>query len=237
MANQRQQPDPSGFTAEDEIDLVLGHANPNPTRDGCPPQEVLLALARRERPIDDPAYNHLIKCSPCYREVRALQQSAGVQPRATPRSPRWWRAAAAAVLILGVAGAWFLLSRPDRSLPAAGSPEVSKPVEVGAQVDLRKYTVARSDEKQAEPGPVSLPRARVKLTLLLPVGSDPGRYEVQVLDSNLVSKVSAVGEAEIRNYITTLEATLDIGVLPPGAYQLALRRHGEDWRLFPARVR
>jgi hypothetical protein len=75
MANQGQRPDSSDFIAEDEIDLVLGGANPNPTRDGCPPREVLSALARRERPMADPAWEHLIKCSPCYREVRAIQQA------------------------------------------------------------------------------------------------------------------------------------------------------------------
>jgi hypothetical protein len=75
MANQGQRPDSSDFIAEDEIDLVLGGANPNPTREGCPPREVLSALARRERPIGDPAWEHLIKCSPCYREVRAIQQA------------------------------------------------------------------------------------------------------------------------------------------------------------------
>jgi hypothetical protein len=84
MAVHVQGPDPSGFTAENEIDLVLGSANPNPERTGCP-CDVLVALARRQRMADDPAYEHLIKCSPCYREVRALQQAAGEFRRRFPR--------------------------------------------------------------------------------------------------------------------------------------------------------
>jgi hypothetical protein len=107
---------------------------------------------------------------------------------------------------------------------------------MSAQLDLRKYTVMRGDERQAEPEPISLPRGRLNLTLLLLVGSEPGQYDVQVLDSNLASKASTTGDAEIREYITTLQAMLDVGALPPGAYQLALRRHGEDWRLFPLRL-
>lgn len=75
MTNEGQRRDSSDFIAEDEIDLVLGGANPNPTRAGCPPREVLSALARRERPMADPAWEHLLKCSPCYREVRAIQQA------------------------------------------------------------------------------------------------------------------------------------------------------------------
>ena len=93
MANQRQ-PDTSGFTAETDIDLVLGNANPNPTRTGCPSDDVLTALARRERSVDDPAYDHLTKCSPCYRRVRALQQ--GIGERRGSVAWRTWRLAAGA---------------------------------------------------------------------------------------------------------------------------------------------
>lgn len=77
MANSRQRPDSSAFIAENEIDVVLGGAHPNPAREGCPPTEVIEALARRERPADDPEWRHVFKCSPCYREVRTLQQAAG----------------------------------------------------------------------------------------------------------------------------------------------------------------
>ena len=65
------------FTPENEIDVVLGAASPNPARVGCPPGDVLVELARRTRSITDPWYDHLIDCSPCYRAVRALQQAAG----------------------------------------------------------------------------------------------------------------------------------------------------------------
>jgi hypothetical protein len=108
---------------------------------------------------------------------------------------------------------------------------------MSAQLDLRKYTVMRGDQRQPEPEPISLPRGRLDLTLLLPVGSEPGQYDVQVLDSNLASRASTTGNAEIREYITTLHAILDVGVLPPGTYRLALRRRGEDWRLFPVDVK
>jgi hypothetical protein len=40
-----------------------------------------------------------------------------------------------------------------------------------------------------------------------------------------------------RIHITTLHATLDVSNLAPGAYQLAVRRHGEDWRMFPVNVK
>jgi hypothetical protein len=63
-----------------------------------------------------------------------------------------------------------------------------------------------------------------------------GTYDLQLLDSSLTSKASATGSAEIRDYITTLHASLELTIVEPGSYQLAIRRHGEDWRLFPIRV-
>ena len=77
MTNGGQRPDPLGFRIENEMDLLFGRAHPNPTRVGCPPPELLKRLARRELPIDDPAYDHFAKCSPCYQELRALQVADG----------------------------------------------------------------------------------------------------------------------------------------------------------------
>jgi hypothetical protein len=74
---RRRCTDESTFVPENEIGVVLGGANPNPGRDGCPPRRLLIELARRDRSISDPWYDHLSECSPCYREVRAFQQAAG----------------------------------------------------------------------------------------------------------------------------------------------------------------
>ena len=114
MANEGQHSDPPELTSGDDIDKVLGQANPNPTRAGCPPGEVLTALARRERPIGDPAYEHLTKCSPCYREFRALQVAQAPQPAVGVFK---WAAAAAAVLV-ALVGGWFFFVAQDRAVPA-----------------------------------------------------------------------------------------------------------------------
>src|SRR5436853_5767501 len=166
MAN-RQSPDATGFKAENEIDLVLGNANPNPARAGCPPRDVLTALARRKRPIDDPAYDHLIKCSPCYREVRALQQRSAVRPSGF-QSPRRWAAVAAAVIIIGVAAGWLVSSRSNRAVPGNEVAPVTRTPEFSAQLDLRKYTAIRGEEKRPELEPLSLPAGRVQAPILRP---------------------------------------------------------------------
>jgi hypothetical protein len=109
-------------------------------------------------------------------------------------------------------------------------------VEQQARFDHRPFAVRRGDERTKEPEGLVLSRARLKATILLPVGSEPGEYEVQILDADLKSRASSTGSAAIIDYVTTLETTPDTSALPPGTYQLALRRKGEDWRLHPAQL-
>jgi hypothetical protein len=233
MTNGGHRPDPSGFRIENEMDLLLGRAHPNPAREGCPPAEMLMRLARRELPIGDPAYDHIGKCSPCYQELRVIQQADAARLAAAVKRKRL-AYAAAAVLVLAMAGSWFAL----RQTTGTGGTAVSTTgVEQGARLDLRPFAVTRGDERTKEPEALALSRARLKATILLPVGSEPGEYEVQILDADLKPRASSTGSATLVNYVTTLETTLDTTALPPGSYQLAVRRQGEDWRFVPAQLR
>ena len=232
MTNGGQRPDPSGFRIENEMDLLFGRAHPNPTRVGCPPPDLLKSLARRELPIDDPAYDHFAKCSPCYQELRALQQADAATAATVKR--RRTMLAAAAILALAVAGSWFVFRQTDDTRPPA--PSMAQATQV-ASLDLRPLAVTRSDEQKAAAAPLEIPRGRVNATILLPVGSSPGAYELRILDGDLRVRASAKGSAEIRNYITTLEAAIDASPLDAGEYQLTLRREGGEWQMFPLRVR
>ena len=73
MAQQGQAVHDVDVTLGDDIDEVLSWANPNPERIGCPSHETLIAFARREQPIGDSAYEHILKCSPCYRDFVAAR--------------------------------------------------------------------------------------------------------------------------------------------------------------------
>lgn len=233
MTNDGQRSDPLRFQIENEMDLLLGRAHPNPAREGCPPREMLVSLSRRELPIGDPAYDHLSKCSPCYQEFRALQQKDAADRTSAARRKRL-AYAAAAVLVLAVAGSWFALRGGDG--PPVSVPSASETVLQVASLDLRPLAVSRSEEQKSAT-PLEVPHGRVNATILLPVGSSPGAYEVRILDHDLRVRASTTGSAEIRNYITTLEASLDTSGLDAGDYQFTLRREGGEWQLFPLRVR
>lgn len=75
MADTPQAPENDDQQTQRAIDEVFGSANPNPERVGCLSQDELKALAERRLPIGAPGYEHLTKCSPCYREFRALQSA------------------------------------------------------------------------------------------------------------------------------------------------------------------
>lgn len=228
MARPSHPPDLAALGFGDEFDEVLRGANPNPTRQGCPSRDVLVALSRRERPIEDPAYEHLLDCSPCYVEVRDLQRSHVMTDRP---AQRWWVAVATAAVVVIAMGAWWFTAGRNASPATTGSPAVMQ-----VTLDLRPYTVTRSPTAPDAPQPLELPRGPVELTLLLPVGSEPGSYDVQVLDSDLRSRGEAIGTAAIVDFVTTLSVRLNLQ-LAPGYYQLAVRRQGDSWRRFPVVLR
>ncbi len=65
---------PDGFQPENVIDIVLAHSAPNPDRIGCCSEAELIEFANRRRPADDPGFQHIMNCSPCYRRLRTLQR-------------------------------------------------------------------------------------------------------------------------------------------------------------------
>ena len=58
-------------------------------------------------------------------------------------------------------------------------------------------------------------------------------YDVGIRDSNAVTRASARGDAERRNYVSTLEGAVSVADLPRGEYTLAVRRDSNQWQLFP----
>jgi hypothetical protein len=203
------------------LDTIYSAAEPNPDRVGCPPREALRELAIRTRPLSDPLWDHVMECSPCRIDVREIgRERPAVPVRSAARGVRF-ATAAILVVIIGI-GAWILTRGSGATTPVSG--------------DLRQYAVMRSDQ-QAPSGPtLDLPRRRVQLTLLMPNGSEPGHYELEVRGNDGLTRATASGDASLQDFITRVSADIDLGSIPRGACQLAIRRTGEDWQLFPIRI-
>jgi len=218
MSSDRRK-ESAEITHPTEFDALFGRGYPNPDRVGCPSRTDLIALARRQRPIGDPAYDHIKECSPCYLEGRAIQDADAYRRRILT-----WAAAAVLAIAAGTGG-WMFTN---------GSAPVD--AEVQAELDLRPYGIMRGDTQAADRPPLQVPRGRVLVTLFLPTGSEPGPYDVEVRDSNGVSRASGRGEANLRTQVTVLPVTLATGSLPPGIYVLRVRRARDRWQEFPVRV-
>lgn len=96
--------------------------------------------------------------------------------------------------------------------------------------------IVRGESQPAERPALRIPRGRVLLTLLLPTGSQLGPYEIEVRDRGAVVKVSARGDAELRNQVSVLHVAVATGSLSAGRYQLAIRHVGDGWQEIPLRI-
>ena len=210
------------FEAEDELDYLFANASPNPNREGCPSRDELVRVSRHQKPMGDPVYLHIVRCSPCFQEMRGLQQ-ADARGRA---ARKWALVAVAAVVALIAGGSWWVL----RSL------RTTDVAVVATTIDLRPFTVMRGDTQSPPPPSIVIPRGRLDATIVLPLGAEPGFYEVRLVDDAPSVRAQATGEAEIRDSMTTLHTTLDAATLSAGAYHLEVRRLGGEWRRVPARV-
>jgi hypothetical protein len=156
-----------------------------------------------------------------------------------------WAAVAAAVALIA-AVLWFSpLTLKNAAPPFQDAREV-KPVDhipreeptttpLRIDLDLREDAASGKETKRLRQ-PLALPRRRLYVTVSFPSGFGPGPYEIQVVDPERRPRASASGLAAFRDGTTTLQTTLDLTSLPSGAYQLAVRRHGDDWHLYPAQV-
>ena len=81
-----------------------------------------------------------------------------------------------------------------------------------------------------------LPAKRLDLTILLPVGSEPGPYEVQFLKDVDKPLVNGSGGATLENGITVVRAKLDLSRKDPGTYLIGLRRPPSNWTFYPVTI-
>jgi hypothetical protein len=203
------------------LDTIYRSAEPNSDRVGCPPREALRELAVRRRPLSDPLWDHVMECAPCRIDVRQLGKSRAVTPRRSPT--RSLVLVAAAVLVLGIGlGAWMFTREGRAPITIAG--------------DLRPYAMMRSDRSQLTEPVLDVPQRLVRLTLVLPNGSAPGRYVLQVRDPAGSERATASGVATLQDFITRLSADIDLRSARRGVNHLAIRRIGEDWQYFPIRI-
>ncbi len=222
-----REPDDKLSRSEEQRFLELGrrvfaeHA-PNPARTGCPPQDTLRAMAFRSKRLAaaDLPFQHLTVCSDCFQDYTRLRRQAVNQTIFKSAL-----AAALAIVVIGaavVAGlqrGWF--QRPAEPL-------------IAAALDLRPLSPTRGPGPAEGPVP-TLPRARLQVTVQLPVGSEDGTYEVAISQAGRVRQ-SAEGVARNQAGVMTLTVQVDSRSLSPGGCAFGVRRVGSAWQEYTLRL-
>jgi hypothetical protein len=214
--------------------VLLRGGYPNPERVGCPGAEVLKSLAERRTDLASAKgwVQHLGCCSPCFTEYTEFRREA------QRRKAFEWAFASAALVAIFVAGVWLW---QGHRLPWFGKKSNVSAVATykAITLDLRNWMVFRGEQPpSAHSGPIELPRGRLDLTMLLPVGSEAGNYEVRVSTEFGSYLVSATGPAMIRkDGVTVLKVKLDTSKLAPGSYVLGIGEVGTEAYSYPLEVK
>jgi len=193
----------------------------NPQRVGCPDSAVLRSIAFRKLRLADaePWLKHLSSCSPCFQEFSEFRKEAASQRR---RTMAW--TAAAAVLIFAVAG-WLWL-RTQHSVLAA--------TEV---LDLREASAAPGQNPmETEQQPLELHRWARHLILYLPTESQEGAHDIAFLSETGAQVLGSSGTARLENRLVCLRVDVDLSIVQPGQYFLAVRQTTLTWIRYSVRV-
>lgn len=205
---------------DNPIEEILLHGFPNPERAGCPPPETVRALAEHKIGRDDPAWNHIWHCSPCFADFKTIRDARlarieGAERRARrKRTVSMWAAAAVACACL-ITIAVILVNRVGGSRGRAV-----------IAIDLTNAGPFRGQTEDAGRVLAKLPRKLDELHITLPLFSPQGRYVLAILKSRSENAAIALGSATAtgKGAKITLVVTLDLSAAKPGRYYLATRR-------------
>lgn len=161
---------------------------------------------------------------PYLNELLAKQHSPNSYPGHSRRLVRqpFVLAACLAVMLMGL---W--LYRTHSSLP---------PGLIGVTIHLTRRGQTRG-LGQTPQIPIELPRARISLTVEMPVGAMPGKYKVGVASEHGSPTITASGSAAQIDHVTTLRVSLDLTGFRSGSYRLAVKPVSWDWDYYPLRIR
>jgi len=73
----------------------------------------------------------------------------------------------------------------------------------------------------------------LELSIYLPTGSEPGKYQIEIVEQPGKLLIGAEGTAALRDYIAVVEVKVDLQRLHPGLYLVGIRQAGWSWAYYP----
>lgn len=213
----------------DPIDQLRRTVYPNPERVGCPDSAIFEALRRREIAFDDPVWKHIEHCSPCYCQFVEIREELFKEER--KRDVRRATRTGLVIVVLFALGASLYIWRRSRTSEQS---TVASNRSEAAVLNFEDGSELRGTpgEKPSRPtsGVQHLPRNQLNLTVYLPLGSQEGIYELEMVSPGGQTMWRVQGHASIKDGLTSLPVSGDLRNVPIGQYKFRFRRPGETWR-------
>jgi hypothetical protein len=180
-------------------------------------------MARRKVSLRQADRDHIFHCSPCFDAYQGIRNQIR-------RNRSIWITSSTiiAMLLLGIA-TYFgskVFQRPPQQFVSA--------------LNLQARPVFRgSDQAALQPSPFVLPRGIVHLTITLPLGSEPGAYQIGIFnDGQAEPLLSSSGTAAVHpDGSTVFEVILNSSGLKAGQYAIGVRKDYADWSYSPLVLR
>jgi hypothetical protein len=194
-------------------------------------EQVVRDVAARWLPVQDAAWEHITHCSPCFREFLGFRRElTDARKRLVRRNRIVLVSALAAAGIAGVA-IW-----------TGGLHGTRTPTTIAAvvRVDLRPFALARNevqDPPQSKQVAATFSRQAIRLEISLPVGSDEGKYDVRLMDSELRALMSSSAATAFTDHIVSISVAFDLSRLAPGSYVLGVHGPDGNWLTYPVAIR
>jgi hypothetical protein len=205
---------------------------PNAERIACPELSVLKQLATRRRALSQSAslIEHIGTCSPCFVDYTRFRVTHKKRIRTAC-------ALAAAAVVTAVLVAMprirdQVLPTPSKLNELAGNRKPSD-FETPVTLDLRGRGATRGIDETHTPSTrrLQLPRRRLSLAIYLPIGSEEGLYEVNLVKVAGESVLRASGTATFEKPVVVLHLFVDLSNVSPGVYQLQMRQLQRSWHV------
>jgi hypothetical protein len=211
-----------------------GAGFPNPNRVGCPNSSTLRAMAYRDRRLglqDIPAA-HIVRCSRCFQEYKEFRRMALIVRRIQITAASL---AVAAMIFLTARFAWNHAHRSGEPSLAAiqRTPNITP---FPLKVDLASFSPTRGDASDHSEKKVHLPQKLLRVDFILPLGLEPGEYEIRLQDSKGTVFIDKRALGRMNDGVTSVGVDIDLASATRGNFTLMIRPPGMDWRRFPAVV-
>jgi hypothetical protein len=191
-----------------------------------------MAYRDRRLTLQDIPASHVVSCSPCFQKYEEFRRMSlivrGIQITAASL-------AVATTIFLTARFAWNSTHRSGEP-PLAAISRTPHIAPFPLKVDLASYSPSRGGAGDDSKKKVHLPQKLLRVDFILPLGMEPGDYEIRLQDSKGTVFVDKRALGHMNAGVTSVATEIDLASARRGSLTLMIRPHGMDWRRFPAVV-